>query len=69
MGGTGLFSRFSAAAGAAIDSDAVFEVLFWEASAGEADAGGLLAFNLLAGEPIGRNDREFKCRERADPRR
>lgn len=48
----GLFSRFSAASGAAADADAVYETLFREALEGEADAGGLLAYNYLAGEPI-----------------
>jgi sugar (pentulose or hexulose) kinase len=48
----GLFTRFAAASGAPADPDAVFEVLFREALAGDADAGGLLAYNLLAGEPI-----------------
>jgi sugar (pentulose or hexulose) kinase len=47
-----LFGRFSAAAGASVDSDAVFDVLFREALDGDADAGGLLAYNYLAGEPI-----------------
>ncbi|SFN37222.1 xylulokinase [Mycetocola miduiensis] len=48
----GLFSRFSVAAGATVDSDAVFDVLFREALESEADAGGLLAYNHLSGEPI-----------------
>jgi sugar (pentulose or hexulose) kinase len=48
----GLFERFAAASGAAVSSDAVFDVLFREALSGEADAGGLLAYNHLAGEPI-----------------
>jgi len=48
----GLFSEFAAAAGAVVDTDAAFEVLFREALDGEADAGGLLAYNHLAGEPI-----------------
>ena len=48
----GLFARFAAASGARVDNDAVFEVLFREALEGEADAGGLLAYNQLAGEPI-----------------
>jgi sugar (pentulose or hexulose) kinase len=48
----GLFGRFSAASGSPVDSDAVFDVLFREALDGEADAGGLLAYNHLAGEPI-----------------
>ncbi|MDQ1205700.1 xylulokinase [Microbacterium sp. SORGH_AS_0862] len=47
-----MFSRFSAASGRPLDADAVFEALFREAVAGEADAGGLLAYNHLAGEPI-----------------
>ncbi|GAB3596023.1 FGGY-family carbohydrate kinase [Microbacterium tumbae] len=48
----GLFARFSAAAGRPLGDDEVFEVLFREALAGEADAGGLLAYNHLAGEPV-----------------
>ncbi|MDQ1584374.1 MAG: hypothetical protein QOF36_2428 [Microbacteriaceae bacterium] len=48
----GLFSRFSAAAGMAVETDAVYEVLFREARDGDSDAGGLLAYNYLAGEPI-----------------
>jgi len=47
-----LFGQFAAAAGAPVDSDAVFETLFREALDGEADAGGLVAYNHLAGEPI-----------------
>jgi sugar (pentulose or hexulose) kinase len=48
----GLFGRFAAASGTLIDPDTVFETLFTEALDGEADAGGLLAYNHLAGEPI-----------------
>jgi sugar (pentulose or hexulose) kinase len=48
----GLFTRFAAAAGAPVSDDAAFEALFREALSGEADAGGLLAYNHLAGEPI-----------------
>ncbi|GAA1468824.1 xylulokinase [Microbacterium thalassium] len=48
----GMFGRFAAAAGAELSGDQVFDVLFREALAGEADAGGLLAYNHLAGEPI-----------------
>lgn len=48
----GLFTRFAAAGAQPLDDDAVFDVLFREALAGEADAGGLLAYNHLAGEPI-----------------
>lgn len=48
----GVFARFAAASGAPLDDDAVFDVLFREALLGAADAGGLLAYNHLAGEPI-----------------
>ena len=48
----GLFTRFATAAGAPVSDDTAFEALFREALAGEADAGGLLAYNHLAGEPI-----------------
>jgi sugar (pentulose or hexulose) kinase len=48
----GMFTRFTAAAGTPLTSDAVFDTLFREALAGDADAGGLLAYNHLAGEPI-----------------
>ncbi|WP_460648300.1 FGGY-family carbohydrate kinase, partial [Leucobacter ruminantium] len=47
-----LFSRFAESVGARVDGDAVFEALFREALAGEADAGGVVAYNLLAGEPV-----------------
>lgn len=48
----GLFGRFAAASGAPQDDDAVFEVLLREALAGAPDAGGLIAYNHLAGEPV-----------------
>jgi sugar (pentulose or hexulose) kinase len=48
----GLFERFAAASGTPSGADAVFDTLFREALDGEADAGGLLAYNHLAGEPI-----------------
>jgi sugar (pentulose or hexulose) kinase len=48
----GLFGRFADAAGVPLDRDAVFDVLLRESLDGEADAGGLLAYNQLAGEPI-----------------
>jgi sugar (pentulose or hexulose) kinase len=48
----GLFTRFAAASGTPLEADAVFEVLFREALEGDGDAGGLLAYNLLSGEPI-----------------
>lgn len=48
----GLFERFAHVAGGTFDSDDVFEALFREALDGDPDAGGLLAYNHLAGEPI-----------------
>lgn len=48
----GLFRRFAAASGTPLDEDEVFGVLLREALEGDADAGGLLAYNHLAGEPI-----------------
>lgn len=48
----GMFERFAEAAGVPLDTDAVYQALFTEAIAGDADAGGLLAYNYLAGEPI-----------------
>ena len=47
-----LFGRFAAAAGTPMKADAVFETLLAESLEGEADAGGLVAYNYLAGEPI-----------------
>ena len=48
----GLFGRFATVAGTPVDNDGVFDALFREALDGDADAGGLLAYNHLAGEPI-----------------
>jgi sugar (pentulose or hexulose) kinase len=48
----GLFGRFAEATGQPLDADRVFDALFTEALEGEADAGGVLAYNHLAGEPI-----------------
>jgi sugar (pentulose or hexulose) kinase len=48
----GVFARFAELAGGTVSQDQVFEVLFREALEGEADAGGVLAYNTLAGEPI-----------------
>ncbi len=47
-----MFARFADAAGTPLTADAVYEVLFREALEAEPDAGGLLAYNYLAGEPI-----------------
>ncbi len=47
-----LFGRFAAAMGQPAEPDAVFGALLREALEGEADGGGLLAYNYLSGEPI-----------------
>ncbi len=47
-----VFTQFAAAIGAKADANAVFGALFAAALEGEADGGGLLAYNYLAGEPI-----------------
>lgn len=47
-----LFGRFAAALGAPAEPDAVFGALLREALEGEADGGGLVAYNYLSGEPI-----------------
>ncbi|QEV99076.1 ATPase [Microbacterium caowuchunii] len=47
-----MFVRFAEAAGTPLAADVVFATLFREALAGESDAGGLLAYNHLSGEPI-----------------
>ena len=49
-----MFGRFAAAADMRVEDDAVFDALFREALEGDADAGGLIAYNHLAGEPIAR---------------
>ncbi|MDN4478244.1 FGGY-family carbohydrate kinase [Demequina sp. SYSU T00039] len=48
----GVFTEFAAAMGVDGGPDAVFETLFRAALEGEADGGGLLAYNYLSGEPI-----------------
>ncbi|MBA8815242.1 sugar (pentulose or hexulose) kinase [Microbacterium halimionae] len=47
-----LFADFASVSGQKLDADAVFETLFTQALSGETDAGGLLAYNHLSGEPI-----------------
>ncbi len=47
-----VFGRFAAALGHPAEPDAVFGALLREAVEGEADGGGLLAYNYLSGEPI-----------------
>jgi sugar (pentulose or hexulose) kinase len=48
----GMFQRFAEASGSPLSTDAVFDTLFREALRAEPDAGGLVAYNHLAGEPI-----------------
>ncbi len=48
----GLFKEFSDALGVTIDQSKLFEMLYQKALAGEADGGGLLAYNYLSGEHI-----------------
>ena len=46
----GLFAEFAQATGGTSETSAVFKTLFQAALAGDADAGGLLAYNYLSGE-------------------
>ena len=48
----GLFGEFASAAGTPVDRAHAFATLFRAALEGEPDAGGLVAFNYLSGEPI-----------------
>jgi len=48
----GVFREFAAAIGHPVDPDDAFRAMLQEALAGDADAGGLLAYNYLSGEPI-----------------
>jgi len=48
----GVFGQFAARAGLPLDNAALFSALFSAALEGEADGGGLMAYNYLAGEPI-----------------
>ena len=47
-----VFGQFAARAGFPLDNAALFANLFGAALEGEADGGGLLAYNYLAGEPV-----------------
>jgi len=47
-----VFGRFAEAAGTPTDADTVFRTLLDEAATADHDAGGLLAVNYLAGEPV-----------------
>jgi sugar (pentulose or hexulose) kinase len=48
----GLFREFVDALGAEISQSKLFELLYNKALTGDADGGGLLAYNYFAGEPI-----------------
>lgn len=48
----GLFREFTAALGVEISESGLFEKLYQMALVGDADAGGLLAYNYFSGEPI-----------------
>ena len=48
----GLFREFVEALGAEISQSKLFELLYNKALTGDADGGGLLAYNYFAGEPI-----------------
>jgi len=48
----GLFREFVDALGVEISQSKLFEMLYRKALTGDADGGGLLAYNYLAGEPI-----------------
>lgn len=48
----GLFERFAEVVGGNLEPDVVFEALFRESLDGDPDAGGILSYNHLAGEPI-----------------
>jgi len=47
-----VFVQFARAASSDVDHGTAYDVLFREALVGEADAGGLVAYNFIAGEPI-----------------
>lgn len=47
-----VFGRFAEASGSPMPTDDVFRVLLDEAEHADPDAGGLLSFNYLAGEPV-----------------
>ena len=48
----GVFREFAGAIGHPIDPDEAFAAMLLKALSGDADAGGLLAYNYLSGEPI-----------------
>jgi sugar (pentulose or hexulose) kinase len=48
----GLFAEFARSAGVELDTTTVYGTLYTKALEGDADGGGLLAYNYLSGEPI-----------------
>jgi sugar (pentulose or hexulose) kinase len=48
----GIFRNFVDALGIELDQNSLFEMLYKQALAGDADAGGLLSYNYFSGEPI-----------------
>lgn len=48
----GMFISFAKLAGMDVEAGEVYELLYRHALEGEADGGGLLAYNLLSGEPV-----------------
>jgi len=48
----GLFGEFTEALGLDVDQSTLFETLYKQALKADADGGGLLAYNYIAGEPI-----------------
>ena len=48
----GLFDEFARSAGVTIDTDRLFEILYNKALEGDADCGGLMAYNYFSGEHI-----------------
>ncbi len=47
-----LFAEAAEALGARADKDALYQILYKKALEGDADCGGLLSFNYIAGEPV-----------------
>ncbi|MDR1496019.1 MAG: ATPase, partial [Clostridiales Family XIII bacterium] len=47
-----VFRGFAEAAGTSLDDDTVYGAMYGEALKGDGDAGGLIVYNYLAGEPI-----------------
>ncbi len=48
----GVFGELASALGVEVDPGRLFELLYTAGSSGDPDAGGLLAYNFLSGEPI-----------------